>query len=215
MLNGLSEIEYNDIKYHVNTCYPRYIRCRERSESKIVSAPVDISFESTPGSSKDLEVRAKRRKLVTTQSSTLPHEKPCVVCNKIKSKGESKRLRICEKGRANLFLSAIKFNKDDVQTRCILQKIPGEIFTAGVMYHKKCLSSYLLKFQREVEAIMNDKKENHEGTAFENVFENLVKTFDLRNHAYSMSDCRDVMNEMLEKAGISGKYFFTSCFTVS
>ena len=206
LMHGLLEIEYNDIKYHVNTCYPRYIRCRERSESKIESATDEISIQSTPCSSKDPEVRAKRRKIV--QSPTLPHEKPCVICNQIKFKGESKRLRISEKRRANLFLSAIKFNKDDVQTRCILHNTAGDIFAADVMYHKKCLSTYLVNFQREVERIMNDKNENHQGTAFENVFQNLIKMFDMKNHAYSMSDCRDLLNEMLEKEGLCGKYIF-------
>ena len=48
------------------------------------------------------------------------------------------------------------FFKDDVQTRCIFWKAPGNVFAAVVMYHKYCLSGYVLKFKGKVEIIMRD-----------------------------------------------------------
>ena len=57
---------------------------------------------------------------------------------------------------------------------------------------KSVLSSYLIKFQRDVEEIMHNENENLHGTEFDNVFQNMVKGLDLKHHAYSMSDCRDV-----------------------
>ena len=112
------------------------MRSKKRSESKIQNSTVDISIESTPSTgSKESEVRPKRRKLL---QSPLICEKTCIICNKIKCQGDNKRLRICETRRAKLLLSAVKFNKDDVHTRCILYKVPGNVFAADVMYHKKC-----------------------------------------------------------------------------
>ena len=47
-------------------------------------------------------------------------------------------LRINEARRARLFLSAIKFNKDEVFTQCILLGSSGDIFAADIVYHKNC-----------------------------------------------------------------------------
>ena len=73
----------------------------------------------------------------------------------MKSRGDTKLMRISEARRASLFLPAIKFDKDEVFTRCILLGSPGDIFAADIMYHKNCLSNYLRKFEPEVEMIMN------------------------------------------------------------
>ena len=73
----------------------------------------------------------------------------------MKSRGDTKRSRICEATRANLFLSPIKFNKDVVYTRLALIEKLGDVYVADVTHHKNCLSNYLRKFEREVEAILN------------------------------------------------------------
>ena len=44
----------------------------------------------------------------------------------------------------------------DVQTRYVLRKTPIDLFVADVLYHKNCLSGYVLKLKREVELIMRD-----------------------------------------------------------
>ena len=44
----------------------------------------------------------------------------------------------------------------DVQTRYVLWKTPIDLFAAHVLYHKNCLSGYVLKLKREVELIMRD-----------------------------------------------------------
>ena len=72
------------------------------------------------------------------KSNITVKESPCIVCNQMKSKGIVKRFRICEARRARLFLSAIKFNKDDVYTRCSLLQNIGDVYAANIMYHKKC-----------------------------------------------------------------------------
>ena len=49
-------------------------------------------------------------------------EKPCIVCNHVKSKGDSQRWRLSEKKRAKIFISAYKFNKDYLYKMCSLSE---------------------------------------------------------------------------------------------
>ncbi|XP_057301781.1 uncharacterized protein LOC130636171 isoform X1 [Hydractinia symbiolongicarpus] len=195
LLKEIPLSQYDDINYHVNTCYPRYVRSKERFESR----------NETATSTEDLEVKPKRKKSNVSSPPPLA-EKPCVICNHIKFKGDLKRFRICEIRRANSFLSAIKFNKDAVYDRCVLLKCPGDIFAADIVYHRKCLNGYIVKFERDIEAIMYTRNEHHEGAVFANTFKNFLSTLDLKKHAYSMSFCRDQLNEILEKEHNSEAY---------
>ena len=133
---------------------------------------------------------------------TLPSEKPCIISNQLKSRGDTKILRISEARRASLFLSAIKFNKDEVFTRCILFGSPGDIFAADIMYHKNCLSNCLRKFESEVEMIMNPPLDSAENVEITNIFQEFVRTINIKNHAYFLSDCRDSFNEVLNRQGM-------------
>ena len=85
-------------------------------------------------------------------TSIASEEKPRIICNQMKSRGDTKRLRICEATRANLFLSVIKFYKDVVYIRWALIEKLGDVYAADVMYHKNCLSNYLRIFEGEVES---------------------------------------------------------------
>ena len=114
----------------------------------------------------------------------------------MKSRGDTKILRISEARRASLFLSTIKFNKDEIFTRCLLFGSPGDIFAADIMYHKNCLSNYLRKFEREVEMIMNPPLDGAKNVEITNIFQEFVKTINIKNHAYFLSACRDSFNEV-------------------
>ena len=158
LLEEIPDSQYENIRYHVNTCYPRYVRSKERLEKKAEIVPKTPQFSDEPSrcSSTSSEGRFKRRKLMGNENTSIAsEEKPCIICNQMKSRGDTKRLRICEATRANFFLSAIKFNKDVVYTRCALIEKPGDVYAADVMYHKNCLSNYLRKCERELEAILN------------------------------------------------------------
>ena len=94
------------------------------------------------------EGRSKRQKI----DITLPvQSKPWIICNKLKRKGDNKRVQICENRRAKLFLSATKFFKDTVYDRRSLFGNIGDVFATDILYHKNCVSSYILKFYREVD----------------------------------------------------------------
>ena len=129
-----------------------------------------------------MKLRPKRAKLVTSPGTW--EENPCIICNSVKCKGNSTRSRICENGRAKLFLSAIKYNQDEVFTRCIFLKEVGDVFAADLVYHL-CTSKYILISQRNIDEIMNYEFERSKN--FDCLFEEFVSSLDLKNRAYSLS----------------------------
>ena len=127
--------------------------------------------------------------------------------NQLKSRGDTKILRISEARRASLFLSAIIFNKDEVFNRYILLGSPGDIFAADIMCHKNCLSNYLRKFEREVEMIMNPPLDNAQNVEINNISQKFVKTISIKKHANLLPDCRDSFNVVLKRQGMNGNFF--------
>ena len=162
-LESIQESDHGKIQYHVNNCYPRCVRSKERAEkshhSRTTWAINDINIFQ---SQKSADSRPTGRKLESTLC-TPPAGKPCIVCNHKKSKGDSRRFRICEARRACLFLSASNFNKDAVYTRCVLLESCGNVYAADIMYHKNCLSNYVRKFESDIKEIMNPSLEFPDG----------------------------------------------------
>ena len=107
-----------------------------------------------------------------------------------------------------IFFSPIKFNKDVVYTRFALIEKLGDVYVADVTHHKNCLSNYLRKFEREVEAILNPPVPLVENSKFNKLFQDFVKTINLKIHAYSLSDCHQLFNEILEKEKEAGDFNF-------
>ena len=124
LLEGIPNRNYDEIKYHVSTCYTRYVRSRERFERKTEIAQIE-DLNDEPGPSTTFTENKPKRRRVSDVNFTLPLEKPCIICNQMKSRGDTKILRISEARRASLFLPAIKFNKAEVFTHCILLESPG------------------------------------------------------------------------------------------
>ena len=88
LLEGIPNRNYDEIKYHVKTCYPRYVRSRERLEKKTKIARIEDLTDELGPSIIFTENRPKRRK-VSDVNFTLPSEKPCIICNEMKSKGNT------------------------------------------------------------------------------------------------------------------------------
>ena len=84
-----------------------------------------------------------------------------------------------ETRRAKQFLSAIKFNKVEVFTRCILCKTLGDIFAADVMYHKNSMTNYIVKFQRHVTKILHDNDDHCDNSIKRELFLEMVATLEL------------------------------------
>ena len=103
--------------------------------------------------------------------------------------------RISEHYSAKNLPSAARFFKDDVQTRCIFWKTPGDVFETNAMDNKNCLSGYVLKFKGEVELLMRDI-EDIEDDCTETIIKNVLMSMDLVS-AYHLSDLLEELTRQL------------------
>ena len=98
-----------------------------------------------------------------------------------------------EDSRANKFLSATVFFRDDIFTRtCDLQDI-NNVFGADLYCHKNCINSYILKHVRALKKV-NSQEEFPTVSKKEVVFDNLVSEIDTdlrKGIGYLLSNIRD------------------------
>ena len=64
------------------------------------------------------------------------------------------------------------------------------------MYHKNCLSGYVLKLKREVELIMRDSDDT-EDECTETVIKDVPMSMDLTTSAYHLSEVREEVTRQL------------------
>ena len=207
LLDGVEDLE--KIKYHTKPCFSNYKKQKEkqkeRSERKHNLENDETVPEDEPSTSEQVEPVRSSKRLKIDPASTTPkiddkdkEKKPCIVCNQMKCKGVDRRYRICEADRAKLFLSAMKYNKDVVYTRCSLFESIGDVFANDVMYHKNCMANYLRKFEREIEQLLNPPLTRLEKRNMTVIFEEFVVTIDIQNKACALSTCRDQFQQYLE-----------------
>lgn len=204
LLDGVEDLE--KIKYHPKPCFSNYKKQKERSERKHNLENDETVPEDEPSTSEQVvePVRSSKRLKIDLDCTTPniddkdKEKKPCIVCNQMKCKGVDQRYRICEARRAKRFLSAIKYNKDVVYTRCSLFESIGDVFANDVMYHNNCLTNYLRKVEREIEQLLNPPLTELEKRKMSVTFEEFVVTIDIQNKACALSTCRDQFQQYLE-----------------
>lgn len=188
-----------NIKYHLKTCYSRYARKSARAqENQNILSNKEINGNEESNSSNNAAVRrsSKRRKLDDTAQEGGSKHKTCMICNQQKIKGDKTLYRISEIERAIELLQSSKYFKDDVHTRCILYQSPGDVFAADVYYHKNCFSSYILKFKREVERLLeSDFSGDIKDSDTEKQVNVIIDKLDMTNNAYTISSVCDDINE--------------------
>ena len=202
LIDGVEDQE--KIKYHLKPCFSNYKKKTERSKRKHDREDDENVTENEPSTSEQgtpLRI-SKRLKMDSTASTTSNNDdkekNPCIVCNKLKCKDIERRYRICEADRAKRFLSAIKYNKDMVYTRCSMSESVGDVFANDVMYHKNCMTNYLRRFEREIEQLLNPPLTELEKRNMTTLFEEFVATIEIQNKACALSTCRDQFQKYLE-----------------
>ena len=71
----------------------------------------------------------------------------CVICGMAQHRGESKKYRIEDDNRANLFLRAATQIEDDVYTQVADLEDKSRVFAGDIVYHNACMSTYLKKYE--------------------------------------------------------------------
>ena len=146
LLTGLTGEELENVKYHLKECYKKYILRaeRERKDTETKNEK-QKSEEEDPEISSPVHVRSKRRKI--------NEQAKCIICNQTKHKNDKQLYRLCEPSRANTFSEAIKFNLDEVYTRCSVYQTKEDLYAADLMSHKASMNKYLKQFQRDIKDV--------------------------------------------------------------
>ena len=166
----------------MNTCYQRNLRLAERSKQREEAMSSNVSTED----SKENDDPS----FMTRVSKRRKSEEKC--------KRDKNLFRFETDKRTKELLVACKFFKDDVFTRCALMGKPGDVFAADVLYHRNCLSSYILKFKRELEtliAVMEDDDTLNESSVV--IIDDALGNLKLENTAYTLFSVRDHINQKL------------------
>jgi len=190
----------NTFKYHLKpkACYSTYILKSKRS-AKTKSEP-ELVEEVEEGESSDSYKAPKRRKK-STSSSCKDIERKCVICDRAReSCGDRNRVlyRISESDRAALFLDALNFYKDEVKTRCAFLDTAGDVFAADVFYHGNCFRQYLLKYNRQIDALFENIQRSNEAATIDLNCKRVFDSLDFKTSSYSVSHICDLVNANLE-----------------
>lgn len=82
-----------------------------------------------------------------TRSKSGPND-ACIICGYMKHNNEKAKYRICEKDRAQLFLDASRYFKDEVFLRTAhLVNVEG-VFTADLRCHEACIKNYIRNYTK-------------------------------------------------------------------
>ena len=199
LLDSLDEVEVQTIRFHAKSCYSTYILKASRLTEPALPDPSEEA-EATVVSPKPM--RSSHRlsspppSLVPGASD--PMSKLCIICNNVTKNKVREKYRICERSRAKCFLAAVRFNQDDVCTRCVFFHKIDDVFAADLYAHKLCMRNYLSKFERDAQSILDsmDSVDENE-TVIHSAFESLCTTFDLGSKGYDLTTCRNYVNNIL------------------
>ena len=209
----LKHIGDDDYVYHVNKCYKSYT-LQKSLDAIIAKAPVehheamDVVDESD-SCQRSVSLRSESVPRSEPSTSIHPDLLPCVVCGNvsIKVKGTQQRttFRICERKRAQLFLDAIKHNRDAVFDRVSDVTSVENVFAADLYCHTSCIKKYILNYQRSLGNSNGDSQDKDSSGIEKNlIFEEVVKQIDVlleREYCFSVSEVREIMESYNEYTG--------------
>ena len=197
----------NDFVYHMsNECYKRYTLKKTLARFMSKDATKNYSADHCPDSTPRHLVRSN----VTPQSNPTSqcdvYKQTCIVCGCVKHQGIYEKHRISESGRAEKFLEATVFLKDDVYTRtCDLQDI-NLLFGADLLCHKICINRYLLPYERACTNKCGSDSVSLKEKAWSSIIED-IKTGLSNGEGYELSFVRDSKYKYLESENNVTNYF--------
>ena len=104
------------------------------------------------------------------------------------------------------FLDAIKFYSDKVYTHCSIYQTKEDLYAADLVSHKACMimNKYLKQFQRDLENNQDDE-DVKDCKDVQEAFENLLNEAGVVKKGYTLSDCRDKLNNHLKNYQIANR----------
>ena len=101
-------------------------------------------------------------------------------------------------------MDAIKFKLDEVYTRCSIYQTVKDLFAADILSHKSCMNRYLIQYQRELTDALDEEEDGNQSDV-KQAFETILEEINLEKNAYSLSECRDKLNEQLKDCQVSNR----------
>ena len=142
--------------------------------------------------------------MLSFRSSTTPRNPPsqsdhrtnlrCVICGNFQNNGIKEKKRIAESSSAKCSREA-----DEVYTRICDLENDENMYGADLSYHHSCLSSYIQKHKRALQA--QEKGSHYLKTTKRHIFENykeFIKEIVDIGSGISLPDIRDMLNEKEE-----------------
>ena len=121
------------IQYHSNGRYKSYtLQAQREVENRKQKEHRTEHNEAESSVLVEQDRRSRRQKSNDNRSNE------CIICGNQTFRKYSKFYRLCETGRAKLFLRATKFNMDAVVTNVSIFYKPDDLFEADIMSHKLC-----------------------------------------------------------------------------
>ena len=138
-------------------------------------------------------------------SSKKVKKKVCIICNQDKiGKWPHQdillyQIKLMKLGKtaASRFLSAVKYNQDDVSIRCALINSVGDVYAADLLYHKSCMGKYILKYNRMVQKIEDNQQRESNDVDFPEVAE-LFEGLQSETHGYRLTDITTEINKQFK-----------------
>ena len=192
LLAGVSTEDEENIRYHLKECYKKYILRAERAKDAPKNDTQNVEVEVPKLCSPS---RVKRRKT---------DEEKSIICDKQKYKNDKVLYRLCEPPRVQKFMDALKFKLDEVYTRCSIYQTVKDLFAADILSHKSCMNRYLIQYQRELTDALDEEEDGNQSD-LKQAFETILEEINLEKNAYSLSECRDKLNEQLKDCQVSNR----------
>ena len=161
---------------------------------------------------KDSSTRQRKSSRPRSDSGVTSDEKKskrdsgsCVICQKVATGSWPNQVYVLYRlsemklgdSRAAKFLSAMHFNEDHVHTSLIYCKSIGDIFAADVYYHKKCMDSYLKKYERNVAKVLENIQREDEEIVLDEKVNAIFENIDFEHKAFSLTDITKTINDSL------------------
>ena len=121
------------------------------------------------------------------------------ICGNFQNKDIKEKKRIAESLSAKCFRETAEYFMDDVYTRICDLENDENMYGADLLYHHSCLSSYIQKHKRALQA--QEKGSHYLKTTKRHIFENykeFIKEIIDSGSGISLSDIRDMLKEKEE-----------------
>ena len=215
---GVVEFVY----HNTNECYKNYTHHKsieaaaKRHACQLSGVPeLEKTTEKVEMQKQAMPLRSSCTPRAPPSSEKDPRDLRCTVCGseslRVKGTRIYDKCRISTFERAQMFLDATHFFKDEVYDRVPDLEEPGDVLAADIYYHKDCLRKYLLVFERNIKGNKMSRKNPiaDQSEMKHQIFTHVMSQIDPllnRNYGFTVSEIRHLMEEEIGEKPVGSLY---------